>query len=52
MKGGGINPDLLGSEEGLAGFEPPPPMLKEELGIVTNKLDGKWRGSDIAIKKK
>ena len=38
MKGGGVNPDLLGVEEGLAGFEPPPPMLKEGLGTATNRL--------------
>uniref|UniRef100_M8BD21 Serine/threonine-protein kinase CTR1 n=1 Tax=Aegilops tauschii TaxID=37682 RepID=M8BD21_AEGTA len=49
VKGDGItNPDLLGMEDGLAAFEPPPPVLNEGLGNVTNKVDGQAHTNEVS----
>jgi hypothetical protein len=48
--GDGItNPDLLGMEDGLAAFEPPPPVLNEGHGNVTNKVDGQAHTNEVRM---
>lgn len=52
VKGDGItNPDLLGMEDGLAAFEPPPPLLNEGHGAVTNKVDGQAHTNEVTKSK-
>ena len=49
--GDGIaNPDLLGMEDGLAAFEPPPPLLNEGHVAVTNKVDGQAHSNEVRTK--
>jgi hypothetical protein len=48
--GDGItNPDLLGIEDGLAAFEPPPPLLNEGVAAVTNKVDGQAHTNEVKM---
>jgi hypothetical protein len=55
VKGDGItNPDLLGIEDGLAASntqpsEPPPPLLNEGLGAVTNKVDVQAHTNEVRM---
>ncbi|KAM0840912.1 hypothetical protein ACQ4PT_059322 [Festuca glaucescens] len=52
VKGDGItNPDLLGIEDGLAAFEPPPPLLNEGVAAVTNKVDGQAHTNEVTKSK-
>jgi hypothetical protein len=49
--GDGItNPDLLGMEDGLAAFEPPPPLLNEGHGAVTTKVDVQAHTNEVRTK--
>ncbi|CAM0909189.1 unnamed protein product [Alopecurus aequalis] len=51
VQGDGItNPDLLGMEDGLATFEPPP-LLNEGHGAVTNKMDGQAHTNEVTKSK-
>uniref|UniRef100_A0ACD6AS21 Uncharacterized protein n=1 Tax=Avena sativa TaxID=4498 RepID=A0ACD6AS21_AVESA len=52
VKGDGItNPDLLGMEDGLAAFEPPPPLLKEGHGAVNNTVDAQAHTNEVTKSK-